>query len=135
MLTDLIGDAAVGEFVVLGHGGPAVVDVVVVVDVGQRVADRRPRHVADVETLKDIFSGQFFFLHMVDNFSRPQQNKLNFFCLDSDDSIVRQFLQQSNFTRRGVILLRLLFFPDQTLIDWGHFSSSALIVELGSLCL
>ena len=77
MLTDLIGDAAVGEFVVLGHGGPAVVDVVVVVDVGQRVADRRPRHVADVETLKDIFSGQFFFLHMVDNFSRPQQNKLN----------------------------------------------------------
>ena len=81
MLTDLIGDTAVGEFVVLGHGGPAVVDVVVVVDVGQRVADRRPRNVADVETLKDIFSGQFFFLHMVDSFSCPQQNKLNFFCL------------------------------------------------------
>ena len=51
----LICYSVIREFVILGQCGTAVVNVVVVINVDQRVTDRSPLNVADVETLQAKF--------------------------------------------------------------------------------
>ena len=51
-LIHLVSDSIVSEFVILSQSRSSIVNVVVKIDINQRVANRSPFHISDVESLK-----------------------------------------------------------------------------------